>query len=233
MSDFVEWSEALTEAVYRLPNTKCRLRENVVLDPAHVARLLHVADRGGVCEADATLAQVRQDTAVCALEVNAELLIGASYGRREVTSADDSLLRRSRDGGLYLWSSVREKVKIWSFAYSAIPVGALNGNDALGNGFNVLVLLELGLVRLEGGIYDGKCAAVQNVATAGNSPRGAEERNRLLVRALGDGVHLLGVLKSRPLGHKPHTCSYASAIDSVAAGARSYHRGTSSCYRCL
>jgi hypothetical protein len=59
------------------------------------------------------------------------------------------------------------------------------------------------------GAYDCEGAAVQDIAAVGDSPRGAEEGECLLVRALGDGVHLLGVLNRRPLGHKPHACSRA------------------------
>lgn len=79
--------------------------------------------------------------------------------------------------------------------------------------------------------YDCEGAAVQDIAAVGNSPRRAEEGKCLLVRALGNGVHLLGVLNRRSLGHKPHPCSHASEGVLLAMGS-SYHRGTSSCCVC-
>lgn len=78
------------------------------------------------------------------------------------------------------------------------------------------------------GTYDCEGAAVQDISTVGNSPRGAEKGKCLLVLALGDGVHLLGVLNRRPLGHKPHTCSHALEVVLLTMES-SYHRGTSSC----
>jgi hypothetical protein len=75
--------------MHRLSDSQRRLREHVVLDVAHIARLLHVANRRVIRHTDTALAQVSEDTAVGSLEINSEWLRGAGDGGGESASAED------------------------------------------------------------------------------------------------------------------------------------------------
>lgn len=98
----------------------------MVLDVAHVSRLLHIANGRVISEAHAALAQIGEDAAVGALEVDAEWLRGAGDGGSEGACAENSAFRRSRDGSFDFWGTVGEELKVRALANGAGPVGGLD-----------------------------------------------------------------------------------------------------------
>ena len=98
----------------------------MVLDVAHVSRLLHITNGWVISEADAALAQIGEDAAVGALEVDAEWLRGAGDGGGEGACAEDSAFRSGRDGGFDFWGAVGEELEVGALANGTGPVGGLN-----------------------------------------------------------------------------------------------------------
>lgn len=112
--------------MHRFSDSQRRLREYMVLDVAHIPRLLHITNWWVVSEAYAALAQICENAAIGTLEVDAEWLRGTSDGGGEGAGAEDSAFRGSRDSGLDFWGAVGEELKVRALANGAGPVSRLD-----------------------------------------------------------------------------------------------------------
>jgi hypothetical protein len=100
-----------------------------------------------------------------------------------------------------------EKIKIGTAANGALPMGGLDGDDAIKRGLDVLPIIELekipnAWVTLT---YNAEGRQIERVSAAHDLARRAKEADAFARGRRCDTVHFLGILNPNTFGHQPLT----------------------------